>query len=114
MRPITARAKQKPYHASVIPLELLSYGGASMRRGKSFYRGVSEAKSNNRWEANIGYAGRQIYLGTFGTEKESAERYDLASLILNGKGGFKNFPLNHYTPEQIQTMKDFIYQRVRH
>ena len=45
----------------------------------SAYKGVSLYKHCNRWVARIKFAGKQIYLGSFTSEKEAAEAYNAAA-----------------------------------
>ena len=58
--------------------------------GKSAYRGVS--KSGRGWGAIVTVDGKQRWLGTFDTEAEAAEAYDVAALDAFGEAAGLNFP----------------------
>ncbi len=45
-----------------------------------------------RWEAHVWASGRQLHLGTFGSEEAAAVAYDRAVLRLRGPGAALNFP----------------------
>jgi hypothetical protein len=54
------------------------------RDSTSGYRGVARASKGTRWQAQIGFEGRQYFLGTFATKEEAARAFDEAALRLFG------------------------------
>ncbi|KAF6143560.1 hypothetical protein GIB67_029729 [Kingdonia uniflora] len=72
-------------------------------RGASIYRGVTRHHQQGRWQARIGrVAGnKDLYLGTFGTEEEAAEAYDIAAIKFRGMNAVTNFEMNKYDVEAI-------------
>eukprot|EP01138_Halocafeteria_seosinensis_P011785 gb/GECG01012043.1/.p1 GENE.gb/GECG01012043.1/~~gb/GECG01012043.1/.p1 ORF type:complete len:553 (+),score=87.60 gb/GECG01012043.1/:1-1659(+) len=53
------------------------------------YRGVY--CRSGRWNAQIQYAGRKMYLGVFSSQVEAAKAYDEAAIRYHGPGAFTNF-----------------------
>ncbi|KAF2560235.1 hypothetical protein F2Q70_00014189 [Brassica cretica] len=72
-------------------------------RGASIYRGVTRHHQQGRWQARIGrVAGnKDLYLGTFATEEEAAEAYDIAAIKFRGINAVTNFEMNRYDVEAI-------------
>ncbi|OIV94481.1 hypothetical protein TanjilG_25543 [Lupinus angustifolius] len=72
-------------------------------RGASMYRGVTRHHQQGRWQARIGrVAGnKDLYLGTFATEEEAAEAYDIAAIKFRGSNAVTNFEMNRYDVEAI-------------
>ena len=51
----------------------------------SRYKGVKWSASKGKWEVNIGYNTRRIYLGAFSDEAWAAVIYNLAAIIYHGE-----------------------------
>ncbi|KAH7520335.1 hypothetical protein FEM48_Zijuj08G0133100 [Ziziphus jujuba var. spinosa] len=74
-------------------------------RGASIYRGVTRHHQHGRWQARIGrVAGnKDLYLGTFGTQEEAAEAYDIAAIKFRGLNAVTNFDITRYDVDRIMT-----------
>ncbi|KAL8099756.1 hypothetical protein AgCh_032126 [Apium graveolens] len=72
-------------------------------RGASIYRGVTRHHQHGRWQARIGrVAGnKDLYLGTFSTQEEAAEAYDVAAIKFRGITAVTNFEINRYDVKSI-------------
>ncbi|XP_038897363.1 AP2-like ethylene-responsive transcription factor ANT isoform X2 [Benincasa hispida] len=79
-------------------------------RGASIYRGVTRHHQHGRWQARIGrVAGnKDLYLGTFGTQEEAAEAYDIAAIKFRGANAVTNFDTSRYDVERIITSSSLL------
>ncbi|KDP32113.1 hypothetical protein JCGZ_12574 [Jatropha curcas] len=79
-------------------------------RGASMYRGVTRHHQHGRWQARIGrVAGnKDLYLGTFSTQEEAAEAYDVAAIKFRGVNAVTNFDITRYDVERIMASNTLV------
>ncbi|KAK7330926.1 hypothetical protein VNO77_25132 [Canavalia gladiata] len=79
-------------------------------RGASMYRGVTRHHQHGRWQARIGrVAGnKDLYLGTFSTQEEAAEAYDIAAIKFRGVNAVTNFDITKYDVEKIMASNNLL------
>ncbi|XP_011036428.1 PREDICTED: AP2-like ethylene-responsive transcription factor AIL1 isoform X2 [Populus euphratica] len=79
-------------------------------RGASVYRGVTRHHQHGRWQARIGrVAGnKDLYLGTFSTQEEAAEAYDIAAIKFRGASAVTNFGIGRYDVKRICSSSELI------
>ncbi|XP_026452295.1 AP2-like ethylene-responsive transcription factor AIL1 [Papaver somniferum] len=97
------------YQKEIIEMENMKkeeYVATLKRKSTGFSRGVSMYKGvrrcGKRWQAVIkSAANKRSYLGTFGTQQEAAEVYDIAAIKSRGASAVTNFPTSNYDVEHI-------------
>ncbi|KAL6867421.1 hypothetical protein ACP4OV_015445 [Aristida adscensionis] len=72
-------------------------------RGASIYRGVTRHHQHGRWQARIGrvVGNKDLYLGTYNTQEEAAEAYDIAAIKFRGLTAVTNFDISRYDVDKI-------------
>ncbi|KAK6150339.1 hypothetical protein DH2020_015271 [Rehmannia glutinosa] len=70
---------------------------------QEFIASLRRHHQQGRWQARIGrVAGnKDLYLGTFATEEEAAEAYDIAAIKFRGVNAVTNFEMSRYDVEAI-------------
>lgn len=58
----------------------------------SIYKGVYWYKARKKWQAEIMFKGKRIYIGRFTDEKEAARASDAKAKELHGEYAYLNFP----------------------
>ncbi|XP_038705022.1 AP2-like ethylene-responsive transcription factor At1g79700 [Tripterygium wilfordii] len=79
-------------------LATLRRRSSGFSRGVSRFRGVARHHHNGRWEARIGrvFGNKYLYLGTYNTQEEAAQAYDVAAIEYRGINAVTNFELSTY------------------
>ncbi|KAM5558940.1 hypothetical protein ABKV19_020541 [Rosa sericea] len=86
---------------------------AGLAKTVSNYRGVSRNAHNKKWQVRLG-KGKDIdsiYVGTFDTEEQAAEAYDVAAIRVKGPKAITNFDKSNYDIKQILEGPKFLIEK---
>lgn len=68
-------------------------------------RGVYWNRQRGKWQAQIGYNNRVIYIGRFSTEEEAAAAYDKAAITIHGEfASINQLKPDSYEPPNIEAL----------
>ncbi|XP_074328228.1 AP2-like ethylene-responsive transcription factor PLT2 [Apium graveolens] len=72
-------------------------------RGASIYRGVTRHHQHGMWQARMRRVtgNKDLYLGTFSTQEEAAQAYDISAIKFRGLNAVTNFEINRYDVKNI-------------
>lgn len=62
-------------------------------RNTSGFKGVTWNKNHGKWQAQIGFREKMLYLGSFADPVDAASAYDREAALLFGEFAVLNFPL---------------------
>ncbi|GLJ42087.1 hypothetical protein SUGI_0871560 [Cryptomeria japonica] len=84
-------------------IHFLRRTSTSLSSGRSAYRGVTRSHKDGGWQARFGRfdGNKDLHLGTFNTQEEAAEAYDMATIKLRGEKAVTNFDTSRY---DVKTM----------
>lgn len=62
-----------------------TWNAGKRKRNTSGYKGVTWSKSSNKWQAQMGFHGKKVFLGLFHTAEEASAAYCTAAIRLHGE-----------------------------